>query len=191
MGDDLDETIASHLSAGEFAPAATLALDRLGHQIFGYLAATLRDDEAANEVYSQFTEELWKSIRTFRGESSFKTWAYKLVMHAVGRYRRDGYRRRAVPLGSEISAIPADQRSSTPPYRNTEVKDRFAQLRESLEPADQTLLFLRVDQKLSWNDVAAVIAAEGEPVDVATLRKRFERAKQRLRELAAKDGLLD
>jgi hypothetical protein len=39
--------------------------------------------------------------------------------------------------------------------------------------------------------VAAIVSAGGEEVAVATLRKRFERAKARLRELAAQDGLLE
>ena len=99
--------------------------------------------------------------------------------------------RLGVPLGSDISAIVADVRSRTPPYQRTEVKDRVAQLREALDAQEQTLLFLRIDQGLSWNDVAAIVSAGGEEVAVGTLRKRFERAKARLRELAARDGLLE
>jgi RNA polymerase sigma-70 factor (ECF subfamily) len=192
MDEALEREVAGHLKAGDLSAAATGALQRLGPQILGYLGATLRDDDAAYEVFSSFCEELWKSIGTFRGDSSFKTWAYKIVMHSVGRYRRDGFRRRAEQLGSnQASALAAQIRSTTPPYRRTEVKDRFARLRESLEPDERTLLFLRVDQGLSWTDVAAVVAEEGEPVEVAALRKRFERAKARLRKLAADDGMLD
>ena len=190
MDEDLEQTIAGHLSGGDTSAAATAALVGLGPQILGYIAAMLRDDDAAYDVFGHFSEELWKSIATFRGESSFKTWAYKLVMHALARHHRDGYRKRAVPLGSEVSGIAEEVRSSTPPYKRSEVKDRFAQLREALDPDEQTLLFLRVDQKLSWQDVAAIVAEQGEPVEVAALRKRFERAKERLRELAATEGLL-
>jgi RNA polymerase sigma-70 factor, ECF subfamily len=191
MDAELEQAIAGHLAAGALSEAATAALRQLGPQILGFLAATLRDDEAAYDVFGHFSEQLWKSIATFRGESSFKTWAYKLVMHSVGRYRRDGFRRRGQPLGSEVSAIAADVRSRTPAYQRTEVKDRVARLREALDPDEQTLLFLRIDQGLPWSDVAAIVSADGEPVTEATLRKRFERAKARLRELAAADGLLD
>ena len=93
MNEDFDAVIAAHLAAGELAAAATAALERLGPQILGYLAATLRDDDAAYEVFGHFSEQLWKSIATFRGESSFKTWTYKLVMHSISRFRRDGFRR--------------------------------------------------------------------------------------------------
>jgi RNA polymerase sigma-70 factor (ECF subfamily) len=192
VDDNLEKIIADHLAAGDLRAAATAALHGLGPQILGYLAATLRDDDAAYEVFGQFSEELWKSIARFRAESSFKTWAYKLVMHSIGRYRRDGFRRRGQPLGSdEVSAIAEQVRSQTPPFQRTEIKDQFADLRASLDPDEQTLLFLRVDQDLPWNDVAAVIAEQGEPVDVAALRKRFERAKLKLRKLAEQAGLID
>jgi RNA polymerase sigma-70 factor (ECF subfamily) len=188
---DLEGAIAAHLAAGEMTAAATAALRGMGPQILGFLSMTLRDDGAADDVFGHFSEELWKSIATFRGDSSFKTWTYKLVMHAVSRYRRDGFRRRGQPLATaEVSAIAEQIRSQTAPFRRTEVKDRIARLRDTLDPDDQTLLFLRIDQALPWNDVAAVISARGEAVDVAALRKRFERAKARLRKLAEAEGLL-
>ncbi len=191
MADDLDAVIKSQIAAGELATAATTALQALGPQILGYLCATMRDDDAAYDVFGHFSEELWKSIGRFRGESSFKTFAYKVVMHSISRYRRDAYRRRGRAIESdEVSKIVADIRSQTEPFRRTDVKDRFAQLRAQLEPDEQTLLFLRIDQNLSWNDVAAIVAEQGEAVEVSALRKRFERAKTRLRKLAEQDGLL-
>ena len=192
MDQALEQTIARHIEAGDLSAAATAAIEGLGPQILGYLGATLRDDDAAYEVFGYFCEQLWKSIGTFRAESSFKTWAYKLVMHSVSRYRRDGFRRLGRQLGSaEASALAEQVRSRTAPYQQTAIKDQIAKLREALEPDEQTLLFLRVDQGLAWTDVAAIISEQGEPVEVAALRKRFERAKTRLRKLAEEHGLLD
>jgi RNA polymerase sigma-70 factor (ECF subfamily) len=189
--EDLERVLAAQLAAGELDRAVTTALEVLGPQILGYLAATLRDDDAAYDVFGQFSEEMWKSIRTFRADSSFKTWAYKIVMHSISRYRRDGFRRRGQPLDSAaISAIAADVRSRTPRFQQTEVKDRITRLRDSLDPDEQTLLFLRIDQALSWDDVAEVMSEQGVAVEVAALRKRFERAKHKLRQLAEADGIL-
>lgn len=189
--EDLDHILSAHLAAGELDRAATTALEALGPQILGFLAATMRDDDAAYDVFGQFSEEMWKSMGSFRAESSFKTWAYKIVMHSISRYRRDGYRRRGQPLDTAaISAIAQDVRSRTPRFQQTEVKDRITQLRESLDPDEQTLLFLRIDQGLSWGDVAEVMSAQGVEVEVAALRKRFERAKTKLRALAEANGIL-
>src|SRR5262249_3884165 len=91
---ELEQRIATHLANNAHKEAATEALKGLGPQILGYIHANLRDEDTTYDVFGQFSEELWKSIGTFRGESSFKTWAYKLVMHAIGRHRRDPYRRR-------------------------------------------------------------------------------------------------
>src|SRR4051812_33827926 len=125
---ELERAIAAHLSAGETSEAATLALRGLGPQILGYLIVTLRDDDAAGDVFGHFSEELWKSIATFRAESSFKTWAYKLVMHAVSRYRRDRFRRVRRLETDEVSQIAAEIRSRTTTFRRTDVKDKIARL---------------------------------------------------------------
>jgi RNA polymerase sigma-70 factor (ECF subfamily) len=42
------------------------------------------------------------------------------------------------------------------------------------------LLFLRVDQQLSWREIATVMSASGEAVEEAALRQRFQRVKERL-----------
>jgi len=50
---------------------------------------------------------------------------------------------------------------------------------------------MRLDRNLAWREVAMVLAAEGEPVDEVALRKRFERLKTKLTELAREEGLLE
>jgi RNA polymerase sigma-70 factor (ECF subfamily) len=64
-------------------------------------------------------------------------------------------------------------------------------LREVLSLEDQTLLDLRIDQHLSWPDIADVLSHDGEAVQPAALAKRFERLKERLAKLAREKGLID
>jgi RNA polymerase sigma-70 factor, ECF subfamily len=189
---ELEREIAALLAAGNHEQAATRAIEQLGPQVLGYLVSVLGDEDDGHEVFSRFSEELWRSIAGFRGESSFKTWAYKIVLHCVSRFHRDSYRRREERLGtSQVAQIVQSVRTRTSPFRRTEVKDRMAALRSRLDAAEQTLLFLRVDQGLSWKDVTATMAAGGETADEPALRKRFERLKVRLREMAEAEGLLD
>jgi RNA polymerase sigma-70 factor, ECF subfamily len=65
-------------------------------------------------------------------------------------------------------------------------------LRAMLTPEERTLLVLRLDRDLSWREVAIVLEEEqGEPVEEAALRKRFERVKERLVRLARDEGLVE
>ncbi len=186
----LEERIAAALARRDIQGAATEAIRGYGPQILGYLRAVLRDPEDAAEVFSQFAEDLWKGLSRFRGECTVRVWAYKVAWHAASRFLRDPYRRRRERLPSTFASQLAETLLSTPggvaERRSAEVR----QLRQHLGPEEQTLLVLRVDRQLSWREVAQVMAGEGEPVDEATLRKRFERLKAKLAQLAKNKGLI-
>jgi RNA polymerase sigma-70 factor, ECF subfamily len=88
-------------------------------------------------------------------------------------------------------------RSRTLMHLRTEVKDEFQKLREELDPDEQTLLVLRIDRGLGWTEIAEIMADPGELEDPkarerssARLRQRFQKLKQRLRDLAEARGLL-
>jgi RNA polymerase sigma-70 factor, ECF subfamily len=186
-----EQEIRELLERGDLDGAATQAIRSYGPQILAYLRAVLRDKDAAAEGFSQFGEGVWKGIGKFRGQSSVLTWSYGVAWGAVRRLKRDPFRRKARRLDtSQLSQLAAEVRRSTTPYHKTSVKDAVARLRESLAPDEQTLLILRVDRNLSWKDVVQVFTTEGEPVDEAALRKRFERIKAKLRKLATEEGFL-
>jgi len=188
----IEQQIASCLDRGDVKQAATEALRGYGPQILAYLAGVLRDDEAAAEVFSEFSEDLWRGIGAFRRESSFRTWAYRLAWNAARQLARDPFRKRGRRLmTSEWSAIAQEVRSSTATQRQFEIQGRLAKLRTALHPDEQSLLILRVDRELSWKEVAQVMSESETPLDEAALRKRFERLKARLHKMAKKEGLLE
>jgi RNA polymerase sigma-70 factor (ECF subfamily) len=185
----LEATIAEHLDGRRLGEAATAALRGYGSQIFGYLIAVLRDEEQAHEVFSQFAEDLWRGIGGFRRESSFRTWSYKLAWHAARRFNLDPFRRRGRHLETtEYSKLAEEIRQSTAAFRKTEAKDELARIRETLEPAEQTLLILRLGRGLSWREVAEVMGEPGQPLDETVLWKRFERLKKKVRKKMEERG---
>ena len=188
----LEARIGARLDASDVQGAATEAVRGYGPQILGYLVAVMRDDEAAYEVFSQFSEDLWKGIGAFRRQSSLRTWAYKLAWNAALRFRRDAFRRRVRRLQTtEVSKIVDEVRSASRVYQDTAVKDRMAAIREKLEADEQTLLILRVDRNLSWREIAQVMTDGEDPTLESALRKRFERLKLKLRTLANEAGLFE
>lgn len=188
---DAERDIRLHLERGDRAAAATVAIRTYGPAILAYLRSMLRDEAVAADVFSEFSEHLWKGIGSWRSESSFGTWAYRVAWGAVRRFSGDAYRKRRRPLeSSAASRLAAEVHQSTALHLRTAVKDKVAALRENLAPEERTLLVLRIDRKLPWTEVAAIMSEDDAPLDEAVLRKRFERLKNKLRRLAAAAGIL-
>jgi RNA polymerase sigma-70 factor (ECF subfamily) len=199
---DLERRVESLLAAGDLSAAVSAMVEAHGASVYGYLR-TLLDEDEAGDVYSQWAEDVLRGLPGFRFECTLRSWAFKLAWHAAARHRRDPYRARRERLPSSAASrlpAPAAPSSMLPGGR----RDRLRRLRESLPPEDQTLLFLRIDRELEWEEIADVLAgggdgegggdgpaAAGEPASAVALRKRYERLKDRLARLAREEGLLD
>jgi RNA polymerase sigma-70 factor (ECF subfamily) len=194
----IETRIHAAFEAQRYERAATLAIGHYGAEVFGFLRSQLRDEDAAREVFAQFSEVFWQTLPEFRWACSMRTWAYKLARSEAQRYRRRERKHHAsrVTDASPLSNVVFRNRTTTAAYRRTAVKDRFQRLRESLRPDDQALLVLRVDRGLSWRELAEVMfegaAADRDPeVEAARLRKRFQVLRARLRRIAESSGLLE
>jgi RNA polymerase sigma-70 factor (ECF subfamily) len=190
---DAEARCLEALDRGDHAGAATVLLREYGPQLLGYLCSVLRNDADAGDVFSMFSEDLWRGLPGFRRECPARVWCYRLAWHAAARFLRDPFRARGRHLESlELSRLVAEVRSSVFLGRDQARQATLDRLRQALAPDERTLLVLRLDRDLSWAEVALVLAEEqGRPVDEPTLRKRFERLKEKLAEQARKEGLLE
>jgi RNA polymerase sigma-70 factor (ECF subfamily) len=195
----LEQTLLAFYAQGRLHEVATAAIKGYGPEILGFLAATLRDEDAARDVFSQFCEDLWIGLPRFRWQSSFRTWAYVVARNAAWTFRADAHnrRRRALSDCPALLEVAQHVRTSTVTYLRSDVKDRVARLRDRLDPEDQMMLILRVDRGMSFSDVARVLLGTETPHDdeaiarkSAALRKRFERIKEQLRNLIAYEQTL-
>lgn len=182
----MEDELVDQIAEGRLAEAATAIVRGYGPGILGYLATLLRSDEDAREVFAQFGEELWRGLPRFERNSSVKTWAYAIAYHCAQRHRRSGARRRTRPLrSSEYSKLAASIASTSRSFSRTAAERKLDRLRATLDDEEQTLLVLRLDRKMAWQEVAEVVG-----LDSAVVRKRFSRLKERLRELAEREGLI-
>lgn len=190
MTPDPEARILDLIESGKLADAATVIIREYGPGLLGYLGAMLRDDEAARDAFSELGEQLWKSLPRFARRSSVKTWTYSIAYHCVLRYRRAAARKRTRPLrDSEYSKIEASVKTLGQSFSRTAADQKLDVLRQSLTDEEHTLLVLRLDRGMSWQDVGEVLDATT-PAAQAALRKRFERLKTRLRERAIREGLV-
>lgn len=199
----LEGEIRALCSQGDFTGAATRLMRGYGPEIFGFLVAVHRSESDASESFSDFAEAVWRSLPGFAWESSARTWAYAIARNMTRTRKRNAARRERREVHAQDSAaegVAQQVRTETIAFLRTEKRTRLQALRDSLPEADRMLLVLRVDRGLAWNDLARILhEAEGDgPLDdamvakeAARLRKRFQLVKDRLREMAKKEGLLE
>jgi RNA polymerase sigma-70 factor (ECF subfamily) len=178
------------LEAGDVAAAAAECIRGFGPAILRYLRSLLRDEDDAMDAFSEFAENLWLGLARVRPRTSLRTWAFRIAWNAALSLRDEAWRRRVRRLESgEASALAEEVRTRTA-LRLDRQEQALERLRQALALEDQSLLALRLDQALSWSEIAEVLEQQGSRVESATLAKRYERIKERLRALAKAEGLV-
>ena len=186
-----EQQIRALLATGDLDAALELTLRSYGPELLGFLHAKLRDAESARDAFAWLAEALWKGLPGFRAESSIRSWAFAIARNVAARYVERVLRKRelAVPL-SQVSqqsllgvALPL----------STSLDVRLERLRAQLSEDERTLLSLRIDKRMDWNEIALVMLYEGDLREPDTaeqareagrLRKRFQLLKEKLRKLA-------
>jgi RNA polymerase sigma-70 factor, ECF subfamily len=194
----VEEDVRRLCEGGQNERAVGVTLERYGPEIGRFLVSVLHDVDLAADAFGIFGECLLKGLPDFRWESSLRTWVYKLARNTCYQLLRSA-NRREVPASDPVSSSVAQgERSRTQPWMQTQVKERFRALREKLEVEERMLLMLRVDQRLSWVEIAQALAEPQERLGgrelerrAASLRQEFQRLKARLRTLAVEEGLVE
>lgn len=193
----LESELATLLDAAEHERAAIRLVEGYGPEVLGFLVHLLGSESDADEVFAQWSEDLWAGLPGFARACSARTWLYVLARHAAARFRRSPWNRAARRTSdSKLDAICHETRRRTLAWLRTEVKDKWRALRESLDDDDRALLVLRVDRALPWRDVARVTLELDAPTDVELAReeerlhKRFAVLKRELRQRALAAGIV-
>jgi len=189
--DPLDLEVRALIDAGEIDRATAETLRTYGPELIGWLCSILPNEADAHEAFSWMSEELWKSLVRWDSRCSMRTWCYMIARHATVRIRTQPRRQHEVL----VSQVPSIAHAVTHVWNTSRanavrVQDVYVEIRRTLDDDDQTLLVLRVDRSLAWRDIALVLLGEGASgpdisTKAASLRKQFERVKERLRTLAA------
>lgn len=191
-----EQELVAKIRAGAYDDAATRALEMYGSEIYGYLIHYCGGESTAAEVFGQFGEDMWSGLARFSFGCAVRTWLYVIARNAASRYHRSPWERRRVGESALDQAIDR-VRTQTAPWQRTEVKDRWRELRDALDPEDRSLLVLRIDRELSWQDCARITLADDAAGDdaitreAARLRKRFQVLKDELRARAVAAGLVE
>jgi RNA polymerase sigma-70 factor (ECF subfamily) len=188
---EVEARIRDLLAADDRPAAATAAIQEFGPPVLRYLRSLLRDEDDASDAFSVFAENVWRGLPTWRGEGSLKSWAFRLAWNGAMNLKNEAWRRRGRRFFSGEASALAEEIRTRSHVKVERQRNALDKLRESLDVEEISLLTLRIDQKLSWAEIADVTATDGERIEPAALMKRFERLKGRLAKMAKEQGLLE
>jgi RNA polymerase sigma-70 factor, ECF subfamily len=189
--DACEAELRALIAAGDIEHAVERAVRAYGPELIAWLSSMLGNEADAYDAFSSMSVELWRSVKRFDGRCAIRTWCYMLARHAATVVRAQPGKQREVLLSHIPSVLGAVGHAwSTTRRAEEHARSIYAEIRGQLDEEDQALLVLRVDRNLAWRDIAIILLGEAADADAitrkaATLRKQFERVKERLRELAA------
>jgi len=180
-----EAAFVAELQAGsEEAFAYLLAVYQ--NPVFNLISRIVEDGTNAADVLQEVFVKVFKGIRQFHGESSLKTWIYRITVHEACNHRRSWLRRRwreAISLDAgrpeaDAALAGSPQRPETP-YQALEQAERQELVQRALASLGQpyrTVVVLREIEGLSYDEIAHVLGvAEG------TVKSRLMRGRELLK----------
>lgn len=129
--------------------------------VYGQILRMVRNPEDAKEIAQLAWIKAWRKIDTFRFESAFSSWLYRVATFTALDAIRKRDSRKEVSMDDDDHSYSDEQSSSVvaPPeqIRNLErkeIKARFLAALEELPEHHKTALMLRENEGLSYKEIA-------------------------------------
>ena len=159
MGEDgVDRTLVERVQRGDKRAFDLLVL-KYQHKLVKLVSRYVRDPSEVMDVVQEAFIKAYRALPSFRGESAFYTWIYRIAINTAKNYLVAQGRR---PPDGDIDSGDVDQIEET-------VMDAIAQLPEDLRVA----ITLRELEGLSYEEIA-----EAMDCPVGTVRSRIFRARE-------------
>lgn len=176
---DPDTELISRCQQGDQGALKEI-FERYHRRIYRIAYGVLRQREDALDVVQEVFIKLFRSIKSFKGQSAFYTYLYRLAMNTAIDHSRRSKRGRWISLEGEQGFQPVDGEGKRP--------DRLAAQRELEEkvkwaidqlPRDQrAALIYREIEELSYQEIAEVMGCS-----IGTVMSRLHYGRKRLQQL--------
>jgi RNA polymerase sigma-70 factor (ECF subfamily) len=159
--------------------AFDILVERYQREIYRLCYRYVNNHADANDMAQEAFLKAYRALSSFRGESAFSTWLYRIAVNTCLNFR--GARR---PETAEVSDALADDAEG--PLRDLEREERARQVREAvkrLPERQRATLILKIYHDLTHEEVARILGSS-----VGTVKANLFHALGNLRKLVDAAG---
>ncbi len=175
----LDQKLVERVQQGD-KRAFDLLVQKYQHKVINLILRYVKNPTEAQDVAQEAFIKAYRALATFRGDSAFYTWLYRIAVNTAKNYLTTQGRR---PPSSDVDAQDAEfyeggealHEVSTPERvaLSDEIRNEVFQTIEELPDELRTAIRLREFEGLSYDEIAQVMECP-----VGTVRSRIFRARE-------------
>ncbi len=158
---------------------------RFQQPVYNLVSRLLNDPADASDVVQEVFLKVFRNIPSFRGQSSLKTWMYRIAVNEAHNHRRwfTRHRKQEVGLDTENEGARTYQETlpdrSRSPFEYASEHETHSLIEEGLtilNPNFRAAVILRDIEDLSYEEIADILQ-----VSIGTVKSRILRGREALR----------
>jgi RNA polymerase sigma-70 factor (ECF subfamily) len=188
-----EAAIVAELKAGSEAAYAWL-IGEFQQPVYGLVYRMVNDQADAADTTQEVFLKVFRGMKHFHGESTLKTWIYRIALHEAANRRRWWFRHKA----KETSIEPAETENpglgehelqmaltdhADSPFETVAHREVQTRVEEELSKVPEpyrTTLILRDLEEMSYEEIAEVLE-----ISLGTVKSRLTRGREALRQRLA------
>jgi RNA polymerase sigma-70 factor (ECF subfamily) len=195
-----DAALVADLKAGS-EDAFAILIAQYHQPLYSLIARSINDPSDAADITQEVFIKVFRSIRSFHGEASLRTWLYRIAIHEAANQRRwwSRHKRQEITIDTPLGLAETDDGDDclclsatlmdchgTPcdHAEHAELKARIENSLRRLPEAFRTAVVLREMEGFSYEEIAEILQ-----VPVGTVKSRLKRGRATLRDILVAEGL--
>ncbi|WP_019119622.1 sigma-70 family RNA polymerase sigma factor [Brevibacillus massiliensis] len=162
-------------------------MSEYGDKILQLVYLNVKDRTIAEDITQEVFISAYRHLETFRGESSYKTWLYRIAINETKKYLRSWSFRKifsTIKTKDEKPVETADQINLETIVMTKQDKAEIAEIVMSMSPQYRQVITLFYYEDLTIKETAHALGVSEE-----TVRTKLHRARKQFKKRAEKEGI--
>ena len=183
-----EQDLVAELKAGS-EPAFAMLIAQYSHPVYSLIARNLRDPADAADVTQEVFVKVFRNISGFCGDSSLRTWIYRIALNEASNQRRwwNRHKRQELTIdaqhendeGETFSLADALQTSDASPFdcaARAQIRERVAAALSDLPEDFRKVVVLREIEGFGYEEIAEILQ-----LNLGMVKSRLTRGRAALR----------